>query len=202
MHTMCVHAAVVCAPATAHCVSSCSSQSCNGVPLMRQFCQVHCTGCNSASVTCMAKATLCFLLAVMYIFQLYQNYTSGYVPDLIPCMVDTASLKGNFINQKRRDGIQAPTENLWFESEGHCKPDSTQAGNVCLTLLMFNIGQCQCTSIQASRCFDIPCTNTICGLHLWSAFVVCIWQLSCCSDWPECTICRKLLLYVSLPPLF
>ncbi|KAL0020642.1 hypothetical protein WJX79_010395 [Trebouxia sp. C0005] len=31
---------------------------------------------------------------VMYIFNFHQNYTREYVPDLIPCMVDTASLKG------------------------------------------------------------------------------------------------------------
>jgi len=30
----------------------------------------------------------------MYIFNFHQNYTREYVPDLIPCMVDTASLKG------------------------------------------------------------------------------------------------------------
>ena len=32
--------------------------------------------------------------AVMYIFNFHQNYTREYVPDLIPCMVDTTSLKG------------------------------------------------------------------------------------------------------------
>ncbi len=33
----------------------------------------------------------------MYIFNFHQNYTREYVPDLIPCMVDTASLKGELL---------------------------------------------------------------------------------------------------------
>ncbi len=33
----------------------------------------------------------------MYIFNFHQNYTREYVPDLIPCMVDTASLKGKLL---------------------------------------------------------------------------------------------------------
>ena len=42
----------------------------------------------------MVSQQQCVMPAVMYIFNFHQNYTREYVPDLIPCMVDTTSLKG------------------------------------------------------------------------------------------------------------
>ena len=69
--------------------------------------------------TAMLMLKCCSLPAVMYIFNLYQNYTSGYVPDLIPCMVDTASLRGNtstkFATEQHNDNGHWRLHAVWAD---------------------------------------------------------------------------------------